>query len=70
MPQRRIRCAADGARAESSNGFVDAADFGGVLAFFRTAFEMDGAQQFKLRIHHLNPCRAKPVHFDFAVKDE
>ena len=69
MLQGGVRGAADGARAESADGFVDgndAADFGRVVIFFPGFL----AEQFELRIDHFHARRAEAIDFDFAVQDE
>ncbi len=60
-----IHGAANGARAERADGFVngnDAADFGGV--------RLTVTKHFELRIDHFEARGAELIDFGFAVKDE
>src|SRR5262249_49442557 len=63
--QRAIDCAADGARAEGANRFVDwddSANFGRI--------EPVAADHFHLRIDHFDASGPLLVHFRFAVKNQ
>jgi len=79
--QRGIDGAANGARAEGGDAFVDgndAADFGGIdfllrgrlVAFVRGGGMIDAAKQLDLRIDHFDARRAHLVDFGFAVENE
>ncbi len=79
--QRGIDGATNGARAEGADGFVDgndAADFGGVdfllrggaIGFVGGEGMIDAAEEFDLRIDHLDARGAQFIDLGFAVKDE
>jgi len=79
--QRGVDGAANGARAEGGDAFVDgndAADFGGIdfllrgrlVAFVRGGGMIDAAKQLDLRIDHFDARGAHFIDFGFAVENE